>query len=75
MADSRRGLRDMNDTTRQNVTDLIAQLAHAGVDDPTIAATLDVKVTAVVALRREAGIAAGDQRWIGRRLDGYGEAP
>lgn len=65
MADPRPGLAGMNEQTRFNTTQLIAQLARAGSDDHGIATRLGIKVSAVRTLRREAGIEPGEQRWIG----------
>lgn len=65
MPDDRPGLHGMNEQTRFNTTTLVAALARAGRADPTIAARLGIRTSAVRALRREAGIEPGEQRWVG----------
>lgn len=54
----------MNETTRQNLADLIAALARIGRDDPTIATRLGLTTDQVRRIRGDAGIAAGEQRWL-----------
>lgn len=57
----------MNEQTRQATAEIIARLANAGRDDPTIAARLGITVSQVRGLRRAFEIPPGETRWIGGR--------
>jgi DNA-binding transcriptional regulator YiaG len=52
---------------RDNLADLIAQMAHAGQNDPRIAARLEITPQQVRGIRKEYGIPAGERRWLPRR--------
>ncbi|TMR10993.1 hypothetical protein ETD86_37390 [Nonomuraea turkmeniaca] len=48
------------------LVDLVAQLAAAGRDDPTIAAQLELAPHEIRAIRRRNDIPAGETRWLGK---------
>jgi hypothetical protein len=49
---------------RENLVDLISQMAFAGQDDPTIASRLEITASQVRGLRKEYEIPAGERRWL-----------
>lgn len=49
---------------KDNLVDMIGQLANTGQDDPTIASRLEITTNQVRRLRKEFDIPAGERRWL-----------